>query len=292
MSVQIYPAARPSSFLIGVGTSRARNCSCWTPYFGGGFWGVFAYVSFQVGECSASDPPHPSTVTSSGIWGNQQQHTPGGGMFLLAVTQSESRRERPRNSTGSSRSASTSVLVLQHLQSPQQLHLSGPTPPHAVRAAHTRPPVIFSIWHPEPNRWSLRELSLQSELVLSYWKISFSSKLCTFAPLLSSLPVSLLFNQQKTPFQWVPTPQHILPRLLLPRGGWQSHPKAHLAGNSFLPHDGWFLLSWQRRMAEDGLYKDIIIPQSIFSNSKTHPKPSLSQPLSCPTAAHATAPVS
>lgn len=107
-----------------------------------------------------------------------------------------------------------------------------------------------------------------------------------FEPLLSAwFP---LFQTNKTPFSVNGLPLSVFSLIFsCPRGGWQSCPEAHLAGNSFLPHNECFLLSWRRRTGEDGLYTGII-SQSIFSNSKTLPKPSSSQPLSCPKATHAT----
>lgn len=107
-----------------------------------------------------------------------------------------------------------------------------------------------------------------------------------FAPVRCSMPGVLFFRSTDPLF---PVATLLLSRIFLTFSRlwwfWQSCSETYLAGNNFLPHDGWFLLSWRRRMGEDDLYPGIIL-QSILYNSKTLPKPSSSQPLSCPKAAH------
>lgn len=156
----------------------------------------------------------------------------------------------PSKSVGFSKRASASDLTLQHLQSSWQIHLS--------------------------------RYPLKPEIVFTYWKISFSSKPCVFAPVLPSLLclVSSFLDPQSPLFQWL---AYCFSRLSLtfscPWGGWQSHSKAHLAGNRFFSHDKWFLLWWQRERRED-LYK-CIIPQSIFPTTKFLPKPPSPRPHHC-----------
>lgn len=170
------------------------------------------------------------------------------------------------------------------------------TPAHAEPTAAPHHCSLLQLLTPDPA-WSAQcntrhlileaaggceKLSLQSETVLTYWKISFSSKLCMFVPVLCSLPGFLFFRSTAPPFSsgW-PASQQALPYLLLPLMNlaiilWNPPCCKQLSPT-------WWVVSplAEEKMLEDNLYKGII-PQSILSNSKTLPKPSIFQPLSCP----------
>lgn len=124
------------------------------------------------------------------------------------------------------------------------------------------------------------KLSLQSETVLTYWKISFSSKLCMFVPVLCSLPGFLFFRSTTPPF---PVAGLLLSRLFLTFfclwWTWQSYSETHPAANNFLAHDGWFLLSWRRKCWKI-IYTRPSFHRAFCLIAKLFPNPPSSSP--CP----------
>lgn len=153
-------------------------------------------------------PTHPAVAR-----GEQQQHSPGGRTAPLGSgTKGELRR----------------VTLEERGLLKETFHVRSGIPAPAEPTAVPHHCTLLQLLTSDPacsSRYNTRhlileaaggceKLSLQSEIVLSYWKISFSSKLCMFAAVLCSLPGFLFFTSTTPAFSsaW---PASLLPYLLL-----------------------------------------------------------------------------
>lgn len=200
---------------------------------------VWVLWGFWLGQFSSRWMPCICSLHPAVAWGTRSSTHLEAGLLLWAVAQRESCRGWLWKSW-----APPGEFPCQILDSSTCRAHSSATPLHTVTAAHTR-----SARSSQRNTQHLileaaggcEKPSLQSEIVLTYWKISFSSKLCMFAPVLCSMSV-FLFSRSTTPP--APVAGLVLSRLFLTFSClwwiWQSYSEAHLETTSSHIMGGFF----------------------------------------------------